>query len=362
MPYSVNKKDGTLLVTVNDGSVNTTASSIGLIGRGVTNYGEIMAENLVWMVENFANSTAPANPLNGQIWFNSTQKKLYVRSDGAWKLIGAVSVAASGPVGAAEGDLWWDESNNKLYGWDSGTNSWILIGPPSAGIAIDSTLNNTAGSFGINLSPGPGQLIIVIVNGIVVAAWSNQTYTTAAYANLNGVTVTINGANITVNLPASFPFGIGKGCNLATNISGNAFIGTSTSSLYADIAERYKTDSELEPGDLVKLGGNNEITKTDKDLDPDVFGVISKRPAVQMNAGAGEDDTHPYVALTGRLYVKVEGKIQKGQRLVSSSTPGVARGVLLAEAKKNLFAVFGRSLQDKNNDDIGLIECVVGSK
>ena len=113
----------------------------------------------------------------------------------------------------------------------------------------------------------------------------------------------------------------------------------------------------MQPGDVVNLGGNKEIRKCTAHED-ECFGVISTNPAFKMNADAGQDSTHPYVALAGRVPCKVEGIVAKGSRLVPGPTPGVA----VATDSENItqFNQIGRALEDKDGDDIGTIEIVVG--
>jgi hypothetical protein len=134
---------------------------------------------------------------------------------------------------------------------------------------------------------------------------------------------------------------------------------TATSAQYADLAERYHADASYEYGTVVKLGGDNEITKCTQQSDTDVFGVISEDPAFAMNSGAGPNSTHPYVALTGRVKCSVVGPVQKGDRLVSSATPGCA------ESANDLtsispYAVIGRSLETSDSTGAKYLEIVVG--
>jgi hypothetical protein len=139
----------------------------------------------------------------------------------------------------------------------------------------------------------------------------------------------------------------------------NQVFATATTALYADVAERFAADEVLEPGTVVELGGTKEITRSVQDLSENVFGVISTRPAYTMNGGAGENDTHPPVAMTGRVPVKCTGKVRKGDRLVSAGD-GVARAAQPGEA--TAFNVIGRALEDKHTDDTGAIEAIVTIK
>jgi hypothetical protein len=139
----------------------------------------------------------------------------------------------------------------------------------------------------------------------------------------------------------------------------NRLFATATTALYADVAERFAADEFLEAGTVVELGGVAEITKSRTELSDKVFGVISTRAAYLMNGGAGEDSTHPPVAMTGRVPVKVVGVIHKGDRLVSAGD-GIARAAAPGEATS--FNVIGRSLVDKLTPESGTIEAIVTIK
>lgn len=138
----------------------------------------------------------------------------------------------------------------------------------------------------------------------------------------------------------------------------NVIEATATSAQYADIAERFAADAPMVPGAVVQLGGAEEITETAEDLSDRVFGVVSTRPAYMMNSKAGNDTTHPFVAMTGRTPVRVTGTVNKGDRLVSSSIKGTARAASDSETI-NPFHVIGRALEDKFDDGIGMVNCVV---
>jgi hypothetical protein len=139
----------------------------------------------------------------------------------------------------------------------------------------------------------------------------------------------------------------------------NRLFATATTALYADVAERFAADEELAPGTVVELGGTAEITRSQQDLSENVFGVISTRAAYLMNGGAGEDNTHPPVAMTGRVPVQVIGVVRKGDRLVSAGS-GVARAAQPGEA--TAFNVIGRALVDKPTTGPGTIEAIVTIK
>ena len=142
------------------------------------------------------------------------------------------------------------------------------------------------------------------------------------------------------------------------DIRANVVHATSTSAQYADIGERFEADAPMSEGAVVTLGGTAEITETTSDLDTEVFGVISTKPAYAMNVSAGNSESHPFVAMTGRTPVRVSGAVNKGQRLVSSSVKGTARAVATGETISP-FNVIGRALENKTEASIGLVNCAV---
>ena len=144
----------------------------------------------------------------------------------------------------------------------------------------------------------------------------------------------------------------------ATSYFGNIY-GTAMLSRYADLAERYHADAVYESGTVVRLGGPHEITQTVSSVDTSVFGIISTDPGLILNAGAGGDETHPLIALTGRVPCKVKGAVNKGDRLVSSDIPGVAKAYSTGD---DVLAIIGRALVNKTSTEVESIEIVVGVK
>ena len=150
----------------------------------------------------------------------------------------------------------------------------------------------------------------------------------------------------------------GNGVGNIGNATGyfNTIFAQATSARYADVAERFATDEEYPAGTVVELGGTAEITDCKQDLSDNVFGVISTRAAYLMNSGAGNDQTHPPVAITGRVPVRVVGHVKKGDRLVSAGN-GLARAAKAGEI--TAFNVIGRALHDKLDEGLGSLEAIV---
>ena len=165
--------------------------------------------------------------------------------------------------------------------------------------------------------------------------------------------VTVSGQNIiTPRLSA------GTSDSVAGQISGQWTLrGSSTlNATFADLAERYHADAVYEPGTVLVIGGINEVTTTEIIGDPTVAGVVSTNPAYTMNSEAGNDDTHPYIALKGRVPCKVVGKINKGDLLITSEHAGYARAYGIGAGDHS--SVIGKALE-ANSEGFGIIEIKV---
>ena len=262
---------------------------------------------------------------------------------------------------------------NVLFGSGriSGTGN-ITGGNVLFGSGIVSGIGNiTAGYFygdGTNitgLSNALGNSITKIVNGSssgnIDTSGGNIVFTVAGTTIM---TLYSTGAVVSGTSGLSTPSIEHTGTNAVGNIGSSAsyfnrLFATATTALYADVAERFAADEELAPGTVVELGGTAEITRSKQDLSENVFGVISTNAAYLMNGGAGEDNTHPPVAMTGRVPVQVIGVVRKGDRLVSAGD-GVARAAQPGEA--TAFNVIGRALVDKPTPGPGTIEAIVTIK
>ena len=150
------------------------------------------------------------------------------------------------------------------------------------------------------------------------------------------------------------------GASAATlvDIRANIVHAVATGAQYSDVAERYAADDFMQKGTVVAIGGTEEVTTAEGEMSEKVFGVISTQPAYMMNASAGNNDSHPFVAMVGRVPVRVVGMANKGDRLVLSSTKGVARTVRPNE-NPTTEQVIGVVLQNKIDTAEHAIECVV---
>lgn len=132
MPYNVKytDKENKTPITVFDNTSNTD-TSLTFPGRNVSGYGQVIAENFLALLENFASSTAPVNPTEGQLWFNTDPavSSLLLWDGSSWKAASGVqkSLVQPGTDQSKVGELWVDTINQQLFVF-SGTD-WILVGP-----------------------------------------------------------------------------------------------------------------------------------------------------------------------------------------------------------------------------------------
>ena len=150
MAYSITTTSGSFVATVQDATINTSATPLTLIGRDYAGYGAFLNENFVHLLENFAANAAPdqAKRLTGMLWYDTSVSTLKVWNIGAniWKPVGSSISQAGAPATGTAGDLWFDTTNNQLYAWSEISLTWILIGPPSTlqgSGAIVTTVNDS---------------------------------------------------------------------------------------------------------------------------------------------------------------------------------------------------------------------------
>ncbi len=536
MAYTINLTNGTILTTIADGTVNSTACSLTLVGKNYAGYGTFLNTDLVHVLENSASTTPPTTPLIGQLWWDSAGN-LKVYTGSTFRTLGTMTASNSAPTGSVTGNAWWDTFNQQLNIYNGA--SWVLIGPAftsntgqsgtivgtitdsglTSHVAVNVYVSNTLVAIvskdseytpqtvisgfstirpGFNLSTaianikyvgtatnsdalgsisstnyartdiattfantisvnnnsgltvgtgnnftvgvsgnvtqltnniqnanlviraniGSGIVTALTVNGsdgsttianlITSGAFNTSGYiaTTSADQATSNVTgavrvtnggVGVNGnvftsnsfvalgnvvvsrearatgnistsgyliisnsdaatSNVTGALRISGGMSLGGAIFAAGNINGAYFNGVAINALYADLAERFEADAHYEPGTVLTMGGAAEVTIATEELSEDVFGVVSTRAAYLMNSQAGTNETHPPVAVSGRVPVKVVGSIKKGQRLVSAG-----RGLARAANKEEItpFNGIGRALENKADDGEGTIYAIV---
>jgi hypothetical protein len=190
-----------------------------------------------------------------------------------------------------------------------------------------------------------------------IGATGTGRFGTVYYTQLNGSTFYTSTAGIFIDSgTATQTVDIGTSAQAFRNVYCATLYGKATAAQYADLAERFEADAVYAPGTVVRIGGDKEVTVETDDRSEDVFGVVSTDPAYLMNEGAGNNETHPPIALSGRVPVRVIGTVTKGQRLVSAGN-GCARAANPAEATP--FNTIGRALANKHTEHEELLMVVV---
>ena len=147
MGYRINRTDGELLIDLTDGTIDNTTTDITLIGRNYKGFGELVNENFVSILENFASTSAPANPMIGQLWWDKQDTRLKVYDGTSFRSAAGTVISSSQPSNLTAGDIWIDNEANKLYLFD-GTDL-VLVGPEydadqgKTGFEVASQLDNT---------------------------------------------------------------------------------------------------------------------------------------------------------------------------------------------------------------------------
>ena len=133
MSYIINLPNGQTLGTVLDGTINNTATSLTLVGRNYSGYGQIIQNDLIALLVNFAYNVSPSNPNTGQIWYDTGNTVAKVWTGTVWKNLGSCTSQATAPSSTIPGDLWWASVDKQLYCYDGTTPysaaGWILVGP-----------------------------------------------------------------------------------------------------------------------------------------------------------------------------------------------------------------------------------------
>jgi hypothetical protein len=130
MSYEITLTSGNILCSVPDGQLVTSFGGLTLMGHKYPSIGTVLNTDLVHIIENFASSTPPVNPLLGQLWYDSVSNNINFWNGTEFNSISVITSADTAPLTPEEGDEWFNTSTDQLYIW-SGTQ-WILIGPPGS--------------------------------------------------------------------------------------------------------------------------------------------------------------------------------------------------------------------------------------
>ena len=179
MAYNITLTDGTELITggLLDNTTDSANSSLTLVGKNYKGYGLFINQNVVRLMENFANTAAPTAPLPGQLWYNSSTKLLNVNvatvkgtASAIWKTVAGMTISASTPTNAYTGEQWYDTANGQLKIY-TGT-AWRLIGP------LSRTATGNSGAIPDTVTDAPPSTTFVVIKFFIddtlVGIWSKD--------------------------------------------------------------------------------------------------------------------------------------------------------------------------------------------
>ncbi len=198
MAYTVNKTNSSATpnsYTVQDSILNTQ-TDIPFVGKGYAGYGEVIAENFLHLLENFSNTTAPAKPIKGQLWYDESEGRLKVYTGSTFQPLGGARYQSTAPTGMVAGDIWVDSDTGQLYFYN-GTSS-ILVGPPSAtGTTSGFTFETVTDSTTANQN-----IVNLYSDGDRIAIISKNTFT--PQAAITGFSTVTKGINLNSSLSLKF--------------------------------------------------------------------------------------------------------------------------------------------------------------
>ena len=295
MAYTVNKTDSSASpnqYTVNDSVVNTQ-TDLSFIGKGYAGYGELIAENFLHLLENFASATQPSTPVEGQLWYDSTPgvEQLKVFDGTNWVPSGGLKKATTEPQAGQSllGDLWVDTDNQQLYLYTG--SGWVLVGPNfSDGLVTGATPSTVVGTDDLTYN-----ILKIEVAAQPVAIIANDSFTPKV--TIQGFSTIVPGLNLsTFNLTGDgVPKYIGTAEKAESLIVQNTTVAAGNF-LRGDVASTTSFPINVQSNSGINYGINSELN----------IGVEGNAGIIQHNIAGSSID----------VKVKKGSKVKAGDTLV----------------------------------------------
>lgn len=315
MAYTINYTDvankGT--ITVEDGTINRE-TTLGYPGRNTTSYGAVVAENFLHLLENFAATTPPSRPVEGQMWYDSTLgvESLKVYNGTNWVPASGINKSINTPVLAQTGDLWVDTNNQQLYLFTGG--GWILVGPSfSEGLATGARPDRIVGQDNLLYNA-----LRVEVGGTTVAIVSGSDNPFIPKTTIPGFSIINPGINLVnrdTNSDGQSNFKFFGTAEKAENLivanqtipAGNFLRGDTTSTTTFPI--------NVQNNQGINYGINSELT----------VGIEGNAGIIQQNIGGSNIDIRVRNNNVSRTVIRVDSNLRVG---INTEAPDQALDVV----------------------------------
>lgn len=381
MSYTIKNSDGTVLLTIPDGTVDQLATSLALIGKNVNAYGQYYNNNLVALLENFAtDGVQPRSPLVGQLWYNRVDGKLYVYTlDNVFKSVSSAQLYPTTPTLANAGDLWINTTDHSLYFTEDGRN-WILVGPQAISTATSAPSVWQTDVITDSLS-NTNTVASLYNNGILIAIATTASFTFASA--FNGMTSVSPGINLNPSIPGLKFVGNATNADTVTTVTNilnaNYLKINSTLTQYTNQRFNILNDAGLYVGSntnisIVSSNTANYLNSNDSDKSFDIRANSTLVPgyftAVRLNgndasfgkpsltffpgatAGTRIVNVNSDLTMTGSL--SVTGPVSINGNLILQSTTATIRTNNLQITDKNIQLAYSASPTDTAADGGGI--------
>jgi hypothetical protein len=325
MAYQINKTDGTILTTVADGQIDQVSSDITLIGKNYSGFGEALNENLVKMLEHFADSSEPERPIRGQLWFDTRDLKLKVYIGNQFVPVSSATLSRTQPSTLAAGDLWYDETKGQLFFFDG--SSLKLLGPQwslsegQSGLVTGSIFDNT----------NTNRVIVYLyVGGALIGIFSKDNFTPRSpIAGFTGsITTGFNASNligIKFNVTATNAETLGKDTTNPNGIPASSYVRNDLDSV--EISGKVTISST----EGLTVGSDDQLSITTSNANT----VIKVKRTATENAlvfspSSRRLQIYPDIPLESTVGLSGEAEFQKNLRLEVNGNMFVS-GTLVAQ-------------------------------
>jgi hypothetical protein len=313
MPYTLKKYNGQTLVVIQDGTLDTSSTSLQLPGKNYAGYGFSINQNLTNLLENFANSIEPANKITGQLWFDTAVKKIKVYNGIGFKTLGSIEYGTAAPSNQLTGDMWFNTNTNQLFVFDGTVHKLIgplLLNPNAAQLVSKRVIDEEGGNLYTILEAQFGNNTIAVFSENEFNIDSQQTPITGFNKIYKGITLPSR-----TNYPNIQFGGVSK-------TSESLLVGT----------------QEIPAANFVQNTGSSQIITTDFKLrvEPSIVnGVFTNRRGL-------------FVGASDNFYL---GYNAGSSYLTNLSGPNIVFGVTDQSVQKNILSV-GVNIVNPVNDSI----------